>query len=417
MRRKAGTACRALTNSKRCDAMESIEESEQSVQDGFLHIHAVLRLIEYDRLRAVENFGSDFEAAVRRKTVHKGGVGSGKSHQFGIDLVGREDGFADIFLGFETHAGPGIRVDGLGTGHGFAGIRQELNLGPGFPGDALGVCQDYGQRLIIRGSGDAQMNAEARGEIDQGMANVISVADIGELETPKRAESFLESKKIGQRLAGMKFIRESVDVRNCCVGGHFLKYFLFVDASDDAVDPAIEIAGDIGDGFTRAERGGSLGVVEKNDGAAHALDSDVKSDTSAERGFFENQSDKFSGERGSVATGPRLDVGGKLKQVAGVRGAPFRSGEQVSRQGNGSNERSSGHFSFHLAAARAACDGVAEFAGSEAAALRGVVTKIFSRRRRNWRTCTRVTRKGGRKRNVESCVQLISRPRRMASAT
>jgi hypothetical protein len=59
-------------------------------------------------------------------------------------------------------------------------------------------------------------------------------------------------------------------------------------AGDDALHPAVEIASDIGDGFACAERGGSLGVIEENDRAAHALDANVKSDAGAERRLFEN---------------------------------------------------------------------------------------------------------------------------------
>src|SRR2546430_6877186 len=36
-------------------------------QDGLLHVHAVFGLIEDHRLRAVEYFRRDFQAAVRRK--------------------------------------------------------------------------------------------------------------------------------------------------------------------------------------------------------------------------------------------------------------------------------------------------------------------------------------------------------------
>src|SRR5580658_939974 len=111
------------------------------------------------------------------------------------------------------------------------------------------------------------------------MADVVSVADVGEFESAKGAEFFFEGEEIGERLAGMKFIREGVDYRNAGVGGHFLKDFLLVDAGDDAVDPAIEIARDVSDRFAGAERGGGLSVVEEHDRAAHTLDPDVESDT------------------------------------------------------------------------------------------------------------------------------------------
>src|SRR5882724_5139288 len=112
----------------------------------------------------------------------------------------------------------------------------------------------------------------------------------------------------------MKFIGERVDHRNVGVGGHFFENALVIYAGYDALHPAVEIASDIGDGFAGAERGGSLGVVEKNYGTAHALDADVKSHARAERRLFENESDEFSLQRGSVADGTRFNVGGEVEK-------------------------------------------------------------------------------------------------------
>src|SRR5712675_3088173 len=127
-----------------------------------------------------------------------------------------------------------------------------------------------------------------------------------------------------------------------------------IDAGDDALHPAIEIASDIGDGFACAERGGSLGVVEKNHGAAHALDADVKSDAGAERRLFENKGDEFALQRGSVAHGARFDIGGEVEEFAGVRGTPFRSGEEIVGQRNGRYKSGGGHRFTSLRIARSA---------------------------------------------------------------
>ena len=92
----------------------------------------------------------------------------------------------------------------------------------------------------------------------------------------------------------MEFVGERVNHGNVGVGGHFFEDALVIDASDDALHPTIEIAGDVGDGFARAERSGSLGVVEENDGAPHALDADFKGDAGAQRGLLENEGDEFA---------------------------------------------------------------------------------------------------------------------------
>src|SRR6267142_2447354 len=152
----------------------------------------------------------------------------------------------------------------------------------------------------------------------------------------------------------MKFIGERVDHRNVGVGGHFFEHALVIDAGDDALHPAIEIASDIGDGFAGAERGGSLGVIEENHGAAHALDADVKSYARAERRLFENESDEFALQRGSVAEGTRFYVGGEVEEFTGVRGAPFGSGEEIVGQRNGRYESGCGHLFTSLRIARSA---------------------------------------------------------------
>ena len=95
---------------------------EQSVQDGFLHVHAIFGLVQDYGVRAIQNFRSYFEAAMGWEAVHEDGFRRGVRHQFGIDLIGLEDGVADFAFFFEAHAGPGIGVDALRAGHGFARI-------------------------------------------------------------------------------------------------------------------------------------------------------------------------------------------------------------------------------------------------------------------------------------------------------
>jgi hypothetical protein len=72
-------------------------------------------------------------------------------------------------------------------------------------------------------------------------------------------------------------------------------------------------------------------VVKKNDGAAHALDADIEGDTSTQRRLFKNQSYKFALQRGRVTNGAGFDIRRELEQFACVRGAPFRSSEEIVR--------------------------------------------------------------------------------------
>ena len=96
------------------------------------------------------------------------------------------------------------------------------------------------------------MHAKPGSEIDQRVANVVAVADVGELEPAQCAEFFFEREEVRQRLAGVEFVRERVDHRDVRVRGHFLEDPLVVNTSDDALHPAIEVARDIGDGFAGA---------------------------------------------------------------------------------------------------------------------------------------------------------------------
>src|SRR5258705_127122 len=97
------------------------------------------------------------------------------------------------------------------------------------------------------------------------------------------------------------------------------------------------VSRDIGDGFARAERCGRLGVVQENDRAAHALDADLEGDARAERRLLKNERDELAAQRGGVAPGTGLHVGRELKEFTRVRGAPFRSREEIIRQRNRGN--------------------------------------------------------------------------------
>jgi len=137
--------------------------------------------------------------------------------------------------------------------YGSAGIGEEFNFGFGFFCDAFGVCDDVSVGRVILRRGDAEIHAEARGEVGERVADVVAIADVGELQAFERAEFFFESEEIGERLAGMEFVGERVDDGNFRGGRHFVEDALLVNAGDDALDPAFEIAGNIGDGFAFAE--------------------------------------------------------------------------------------------------------------------------------------------------------------------
>jgi hypothetical protein len=105
-----------------------------------------------------------------------------------------------------------------------------------------------------------------------------------------------------------------------------------------------EIARDVGDGFAFTEAG--LRVIEENDVAAHALNADFEGDAGAKGGLFKNQREKFAAQGVRVICGIRLDVSGDREEFAGVRGAPFGSGEEIVRDEDWRCQSRGCHFVF-----------------------------------------------------------------------
>src|SRR5260370_34538737 len=99
----------------------------------------------------------------------------------------------------------------------------------------------------------------------------------------------------------MKLVGKRVDPRDMGIRGQFLEDALMINASDDDLHPALEVASDIGDGLPRAKRCGGLRMVQEYDRTTHALDADIEGDARAERGLLKNQGDEFAAQRGGVA--------------------------------------------------------------------------------------------------------------------
>ena len=89
----------------------------------------------------------------------------------------------------------------------------------------------------------------------------------------------------------MKFVRERVDHRNLGVFSHLFEHALFVNARDDALYPAFQVARHVGDRFAFAQA--RLRVVQEHDEPAHALDAYLERDPGAQGGLLENQRNVF----------------------------------------------------------------------------------------------------------------------------
>ena len=82
------------------------------------------------------------------------------------------------------------------------------------------------------------------------------------------------------------------------------------DAGDQAIDPAIEVAGDVLQGLADADR-----AFEEDRSAAHLLHGKFEGELGAKRGLFEEHADVFSLEGMRVVGGRGLHFGGEVEQV------------------------------------------------------------------------------------------------------
>src|SRR6185503_6716555 len=83
-------------------------------QYALLGMQSVLGLVEYDRLRTVDDLVRDLVATVRRQAMHEDRVGPGVLHQPGIDLIGLEQIVAPLAVAV-SHRDPGVGDDTVGV--------------------------------------------------------------------------------------------------------------------------------------------------------------------------------------------------------------------------------------------------------------------------------------------------------------
>src|SRR5690242_16015460 len=81
------------------------------------------------------------------------------------------------------------------------------------------------------------------------MAHVVSVANVGELDFADIAELLFESEKVGQCLAGMLEIAESIDDRYIRIAGHVFDRGVRERTEHGDVDPALDILSDVVQAF------------------------------------------------------------------------------------------------------------------------------------------------------------------------
>ena len=148
--------------------------------------------------------------------------------------------------------------------------------------------------LVARRSRRDEAHPEAGRPDHQRDAHVVAVAEIGEAGPGKPAQLLANRHQVGERLAGMRVVREPVDHGD--VGG--LRQLLDVVLLEGADHDRVEVAGQDGAGVADRLAPAQLQVVgrEVEAVAAELADSDLERDTSPCGGLLEDHPQRAAGE-------------------------------------------------------------------------------------------------------------------------
>ena len=129
----------------------------------------------------------------------------------------------------------------------------------------------------------------------QRCGDVVAVADVGDGSPAQRAPPLPQRHAVGQRLARVFLVGEGVDdVEPGGSRGELLQQPLRERPDDHRVDPALQIARDIGHRLAAAQRGVGM---EREDVAAELADRDLEGRTRPQRRLLEEHRDMPSAER------------------------------------------------------------------------------------------------------------------------
>src|SRR5581483_3545599 len=136
--------------------------AQKKKQNGFLHVHPVLRLVEHDGPRRIDDSIGDFQPAVGGKTMHEHCVRRGQRHQLLVDLIRRETPGALFFLLLLSHARPRVGVNRVHSGNSLVWIMEQVDGGSSFGGNFASIGKQVSIGLIAVWSGNADGRAECR---------------------------------------------------------------------------------------------------------------------------------------------------------------------------------------------------------------------------------------------------------------
>ena len=200
------------------------------------------------------------------------GAGVGQLHELGVDLVDPLEGQTALLgLLLLAHGGPHVGNDHVGPGDGLLGVPAEGELGVG---DGLGEVQHLGIGVVALGAGHGHVHAALQAAHDEGVGHIVAVADEAQLQTLQPGHLLPDGHQVGQHLAGVGKVGETVDDRDGGVLGQLLHLVLAIGADHDAVTVAAEHPGGVGDGLAPADLALLAGEEERV--AAHLVGSHLE---------------------------------------------------------------------------------------------------------------------------------------------
>ncbi len=197
-------------------------------------MHPVLALVEDGALGPLDDAVGHLLAPVAGEAVHEDGVGLRPRDGLVVDLVGGE-GLLPLLDVLVAHAVEGVRVDDVGAREGLLEVVGDHHLRAPLLGVLLGEVHDHLRGSPALGDGDVAVHPHEAACHHQGLADVVGVADVGELVPLDLALVLPDGEEVGEPLAGVGEVGEGVDDGVLHVLGVLLDDLLAVGPDDQGV--------------------------------------------------------------------------------------------------------------------------------------------------------------------------------------
>ena len=236
-----------------------------------------------------------FFAAVRRQAVHEDRLGAGAREQRLVHLERAEDRPALRGLGFLAHADPGVGVDHVGRIDGFPRIVRDANGRARLASPRAAPLDHLRRRFEAGRRRDGEVHAQQRAAEDERVQHVVPIPHPRQFQPPQLLLDLAHRHVVGESLAGMAEVGQAVDDRNRGGARELHDRVVREGADHDALHHALEVPGDVGDGFSLADA--DLGGGQVNGVPAELIHADVERDARAERRLLENHPERLPAER------------------------------------------------------------------------------------------------------------------------